>query len=525
MELNPATGNKRHQIVNSSFWVGLDTLTGIVFAFICSVLVARVMGPTVLGYYNFVLWIAALTFQLGTLGIPSATRKYAAELRGRGDLAGARAVVVATARFQMVLASVVCVVGSVIIFVVSGPQHRVYALLVLLSVGPSMMMSIYASGLTAAEDFASQVSSSITSSLVNVCGVIMTLVFHWGLIGLASSLLTGRIVDFVLRRRLYIRKIGAVEGADPANEHLSPELRQRMIRFCMYSTGLLLLSAIVWDRSEVFFLKWFCNIKEVAFYSVGFNLVQQMTIFPRMFTSPSSARLMVEFGQDRRMSAQVAEITARYLALFALPVMLGMAAISGPLLRVVYGTAYSPAGPVLAIAASLAIARAFIAPADQLMIANERQNTLLKWGVFCAVLNLTLDLLLIRAHGAIGAAIANGIAQFVSAVGSWTLAFRFCGAKFPVRSTGKLLVAALVMAAGAAVCSATMPPAITLGVGVPISMALFVLCMRLLHPFDARDRSRLMLAAKLLPGPGARLYAKVLSFAIPEKHEAMATAV
>src|SRR5439155_7387159 len=97
---------------------------------------------------------------------------------------------------------------------------------------------------------------------------------------------------------------------------------------------------VVWDRSEVFFLKGFSNIKEIAFYSVGFNLVQQLLSLPRVFTSPASARLMVEFGQDRRMSAQIAEITTRYLALFTMPALLGVAAISGPLLRFVYGAAY-----------------------------------------------------------------------------------------------------------------------------------------------------------------------------------------
>src|SRR5205807_2676603 len=122
------------------------------------------------------------------------------------------------------------------------------------------------------------------------------------------------------------------------------------------------------------------------FYSVGFNLVQQLITLPRVFTSPASARLMVEYGQDRRMSAEVAEITTRYLALFTLPTMLGMAAISGPLLRFAYGPAYGPAVPVLAIAATMAVARGLLAPADQLMIANEKQNTLLKWSVGCAVL-------------------------------------------------------------------------------------------------------------------------------------------
>jgi O-antigen/teichoic acid export membrane protein len=389
------------------------------------------------------------------------------------------------------------------------------------------MMSTYASGLVAAEDFASQVSSSISSSLVNLLGVSMTLIFHWGLVGLASSLLASRVIDLAMRRHLYMRRVQKDGISSPGGESLSPELRRRMIRFCSYSTCLLLLSVVVWDRSEVFFLKWFCNIKEVAFYSVGFNLVQQLVVLPRMFTNPATARMMVEYGQDRRMSAEVTGMTARYLALFALPMMLGMAAISGPLVTLVYGPAYAPAAPVLAIAASLAIARCFVTQADQLMFANEQQNTLLKWGVCTAVLNIGLDFLLIRSHGAIGAAIANGVTQFIATVGSWTFATRRCGVQFPLVSTGKLLAASMIMAGAVTACSVALRPTIALAAGVPLGIILFVLSMRVLRPFDSRDRARLMSVGKLLPGIGSRLYTAALGIAIPispaDKQQPLAT--
>lgn len=498
-------------------------------SFVGSILVARVMGPTALGYYNYVLWIAGVTTLFGALGIPAATRKYAAELRGRGDLAGARDVVAATARLQRMLAVAVCLVGGAIIFLVSGPEHRVYSLITLLSVGPSLMMSTYAAGLMAAEDFASQVVSSVISTLVNLFGVTMTLVFHWGLVGLASSLLASRVVDFAIRRWMYMRKVHNVKDIGSGGEGLSPELRRRMVRFCAYSVTLLLLNLVVWDRSELFFLKMFCDIKEVAFYSIGFNIVQQMISMLRVFTTPATARLMVEFGQDRRISAETAGMASRYLAVIALPAVLGMAAISSPLVKVAYGSAYGPATQVLAIAASFSIVRVFLGPADQLLLANDRQSTLLKWSIWCALLNVVLDLILIRAHGAVGAAVANGVTQFIATTGSWTLATRCCGARFPFASTGRLLLASTIMAAGVAACSAGFRPAIALATGIPIGIALYILSIRVLRPFDATDLARLMLAAKLLPRPGARLFAAALSFAIPrslqEKREAAATAV
>jgi O-antigen/teichoic acid export membrane protein len=504
--------------------MALDMIAGLASSFVGSILVARVMGPTSLGYYNFVLWIAGLTGQFGAFGIPAATRKFAAELRGHGDLAGAGRVVAATARLQRILAVVVCLAGGGIVYATSSPQHRFYALLALISVGPTLLMSTYAAGLAAAEDFASQVGSSIAASVANLLGVSLTLIFHWGLVGLAGSLLLSRVVDFVIRRHLYIRRVKGEEGLEPPAE-LNPELRRRMIRFCAYCVGLLLLNAVVWDRSEVFFLQRFSDIKQVAFYSVGFNLVQQLIYLPRVLTGPASARIMVEFGQDRRMSGEIAEMTTRYLALFTFPAMLGMAALSNALVRVLWGAAYVPAIPVLAIASVFAVVRGILSPADQLLVAHERQNTMLKWSIVCAALNLTLDFTLIRAYGAIGAAVANGITQSVAGIGVWVMAVKLCDAKFPAAPAAKLLLASIIMAAGVAACSWTLPPALALGVGVPLGIALFVISMRLLRPFDARDLSRLTLIAKVMPGPAARLYRALLRFAIPTGPEKPETAL
>src|SRR5947209_3940591 len=85
----------RRTLVNNSLWIVLDIAIGIISSIVGSVLVARVMGPSKLGYYAYILWIANVTGQVGAFGIPVATRKFAAEFRGAGDLAGAHRIVAA----------------------------------------------------------------------------------------------------------------------------------------------------------------------------------------------------------------------------------------------------------------------------------------------------------------------------------------------------------------------------------------------------------------------------------------------
>lgn len=497
-----APAGKRKIIASNSAWSAIDVATSFLCALIASVLVARAMGPSKLGYYNYILWIANIAGQVGSVGIPLATRKYAAELRGRGDIDGLRSVVATTLRFQQISSAAVFLIGAVAIFALLEESHRLYALIAVASLMPSMWLSVYASALGAAEDFLSQTISSVTSSVVNIVGVISAIAFGWGLVGLASALLISRVTDFVLRRYLYHRLF----GSGPAASRLDPELKARLIRFCGYSTLLLLLNIVVWDRSEVLFLRLFCDIKQVAFYTLGFNLVQQLIALPRVFTHPASVSLYVEFGRSEEAAARIAEVTTRYLAMITVPALIGMAAISWPLVRVVYGRAYEPAVAPLAISALFAVARSLLLPAEQLLIVNERQKSMFIWGIGCAAINIGLDLLLIRSHGAVGAAIANGSAQFVASVGTWVLAAWQCRIGFPFGCIGKITAASGLMAAGVLGCTALLSPLAALWLGVPLGILLFAVAVRLLQPFDFRDLSRLMVISQMLPGKAGRIY-------------------
>ena len=70
------------------------------------------MGPTKLGHYQYVIWVAMMTGTVAALGVPAATRKFVAEYLGRGEHGAARAIIRATLRFQIGVAVVVAVVGS-----------------------------------------------------------------------------------------------------------------------------------------------------------------------------------------------------------------------------------------------------------------------------------------------------------------------------------------------------------------------------------------------------------------------------
>ncbi len=72
-----------------------------------------------------------------------------------------------------------------------------------------------------------------------------------------------------------------------------------MFLFSGQSLILLMLGLIVWDRSEMVFLKHFCaDIRQVAFYSVAFNMTERLLVFSQVFGTATGATMMVQYGRD-----------------------------------------------------------------------------------------------------------------------------------------------------------------------------------------------------------------------------------
>jgi len=491
-------------IAHNSFLTAVDILLYLAGSLVTVVLVARVMGPIKLGYYAYVMWIIQVANVVGVFGVPAATRKYVAEFLGKGDVATTKALVRTTFRLQLVSSSVLVTMGIAIALTILPPEHRGYTVLALLSLLPAMLLAIPGNVNSAIEDFASNVYPSIVSQVVNFVGVVLTLWLKWDLVGLSGSMLLSRSVDFGLRYYLFQRRFPKYLKArfgevPPAADALPAELRTRMVRFCWQATGLLALNLVVWDRSEIFFLKHFCEISQVAFYSMSFGVMKALANLPDSFARAAGASLMAQHGLDPEPLPSLTATILRFQALIVLPLALGMAALSSPFVNFFYGHKYQPAVPVLTIVALFSVSSALISVVNQLFIASDQQGILLKWGIITGILNLILDWWWIPSKGAIGAALANGVAQLVGGVGIWAFAVRQFTIPLPWQALLKVAFSAVAMAALVETLGHALPPAPATILGVFTGAGMFLFLLRLTRSLDQTDRKRLMSIQRLLP--------------------------
>ena len=498
-------------IAHNSFWYGLETGFYFVLAITTSIAMARAIGPEKLGYFNYIGWLANMSGQIGGLGVPATTRKYMAEYLGSGDGGTARAIFSATLRLQILTASAVTTLGLLVVLLLVPAEHRIYSAFLVGSVFPAMVLSIPSQANMAAENMQANVVGTIVGGIIYSTSVALSLYFRWGVMGIAVGFFTYRSVELAIRLlqvRRWVRRLP--KGEIPSG------LKRRMRTFSGSSMVLMALNIVIWDRSDVIFLKWLCSdIKQITFYFVAFNLPERVTTAPQAFAEAIGSTIMAQYGRDKSRLTDIARNAVRYIALLTFPLLIGMAVLSGTVVKLLYGAQYLPAIPVLAIAAAFSIPKTFLLTGQQLMQANEKQSFLVKWGCIAAAVNIALDLLLIPGHQAIGGALANGLAQTFSVVGIWVAAVRLLGIRLPYLSLLRIGSSAAVMGVAAWIVSHTLPP-IASAIAAPVTGTLvYILMLRLTASMEGGDRYRFQSLRNGIPARFRKSFDWAIDFLVP----------
>ncbi len=498
------------RILHNSFWYGLETLLETVVFLGTSVAVARYLGPQKLGYYSYINFFVMIVTRTSGTGLANATRKYMSEFLALDQPGTARAVYNLAYRYQLLGAVAITLLGLAAVLLFGDPAFRTMSILLIAAIIPGVMSWVPANANQAFEDVSKNTLSAFCYLFSYLVVILLTLYFHWDLPGIASALLIGRSVEVIIRTiplhaRLRTMPLSA----------LDQHVRDRIRRFCLESMGLQILMSVVWDRSEMLFLRAFCGLEQIAFYSVSFGLANNLLVFPRTFGAATGITLMVEAGRDRERVDRIVQNSCRYLLLVALPVHLGAAAITREAIGLAYGVKYAGAVPVLIVAAILSIPRAFQEIPEVLMRTADRQKQLLIWFSITGVVNLALDWLLIPRYAAVGAAWGNGLAQIFGMVAIWYQAKRFYTFRFPAGTAVRLAGASGGMAFLAYLVARAMPAAFGVPVAVLTAALSYLVLVRVMRGLYASDRERLAPLSRRLPGALRTMVAWAIAVAVP----------
>ncbi len=479
------------------------TFVTFVFGLALTLLIARWLGPGEYAAYGVLTTLLVTGVALARLSLDTASARFVAEMQGRGLSAQAAAVTSTLVRWEVLLCAIVC--GGLALaspFLSSRYRdlagHEQLVVLAAVTIGPEALGLVLAGVLKGLGRYGYLARLSFWLSPLSFVGSVAAMRMGLGVAGLlAVRLLISGVRVFLLRRSA---------GVDRSSEvSVDPDLRRRLLGFIALWSWFMVVDMVVWESSELYFLGIFWPGHQVAFYALAFNLsARAMALLPLAVGDVMIPTASRAFGRDGGEAlGRIYTASTRYLVFLAVPVAAVGVALAQTIIGLGAGADYEPAVPLLRVLLLSASLGAVGSGSWAVLTAAERRRFLLLMGTVAVAVNIALDVLLIPAYGAAGAAAANFAAQSLPVTLGAFYTCRVFGARFPWSAVGYALAASAPAAGAVVAARAFLPSPLGSVVGAVVALAVYpsiLVLVRALRPEDVTAAQHLL---RFLPG-GAR---------------------
>jgi O-antigen/teichoic acid export membrane protein len=496
-------------IARNTFWNGLGTAGGMVLGVIMSAIIARGLGPADTGLYKYALWLAGVVVTIINLGLPNATARFTAEFLGRDDLASARALLQRVVICELGLGTLAALAVSLGAWWWASPGLRMPLAVAGMVVVPSALANVFQSAAYGAQEYRAANRASVLISAGQLPLALAALWLGWGVPGMVGVVLA-RQLAYALFLAWHVTDL---DPAWSARAVLPTADRGRLLAYMRDMTLILLVSAVVWDSSEIFFLHLYATSEQIAFYALAFEYATRAMSIPSMFSGVLMPSISALYGRGDGISiGRIFVSGSRLIGFIALPIGLGGAAVAPMFAHLLLGSEYEPVGRLLALLLVCNIFGAIAAVNAAVVYGTNDQYFIVKLGLAVTVLNLALDVLLIPRWAAAGAVVANSTSQVTASVVGCAYVARRLDTGFPLGALGRIGLAAAGCAMLAYTVTLVVPGWPGLVAAVACAGAAYIPLLAVTRALEPDDLAILSRLADLLPHPVSQPYRRALGW-------------
>jgi O-antigen/teichoic acid export membrane protein len=320
----------------------------------------------------------------------------------------------------------------------------------------------------------------LNKTLLSACGIALVLL-GFGATALVALMFAAAAMVLVLNF-LWSRRYFAIDWElDPVR------LRSLLLDSLPYWSYVMVANFYLWIGSAI--LAVMAPTTVVGWYGGSTKLLQTLMFAPVILSTAWLPKLVAAFEVSPARLKLIARLPTEQIMVLSLPVCVGAALIAGPLIRFLYGPEFARAVPVFVILALTVPPTYFNWLSYQILIACKRQMAWTKALAAATIVNLVLNLLLIRysqqrlGNGAVGAAVSFLLTELLMAAIGFALVHPFVH-----RETLSRLGRSALAALGLAACLRLAGPVglgAQLGAGVTCFLVLAIV-FRVVTPEEVR---------------------------------------
>ena len=395
-----------------SMWTAASTLAPYVYTTVISIIAARVLGPDDMGRQSFIAFVVLTVQTVSTSGIGYSIVRHVGDLIGRGDTGKVRSLV--TFGWQLAFPASLLAAAALLLVAVGGAEPRAAWLFGAVAVFAGGLNNVPIRVLVGAQRWRSQSTVLLISQGVSLIATVVVLAVGWGITGMLAVTAGVAVLILAWSTRLMHRYVNSTPTSDRGLER---PVKEDVVKFALANYVPVMLTFVVLQRSEFFFLDHYSGDVQIALYSIAFATMLALRALPvsvRLIVMPSVATLVGagEFDRIRRGFSRFVRLSI----LLTFPLTAGALALGPALLDVVYGEQYTGAGNVLLVLAGPLPLIPISAAIGALLTGYGQIRIPTLISVFAAVVDIAAAFVLVPRLDAIGAAIANDLALAASAL-------------------------------------------------------------------------------------------------------------
>jgi O-antigen/teichoic acid export membrane protein len=351
-------------------------------------------------------------------------------------------------------------------------------------IGLATLITLYASSIEAIlsglerMEFIS-ISTIIVKAIVTVCYILL-LLLGYDVIVIAGVSVAGSLI-YLFLLLFFINKAHPIRiSFDRTTAYWM--LKTSFPYFCVY------IFLALYQQVDTVIISLLVNEETIGWYAVAKQLFGTLLFVPTVFVTaafPAMARMHTEASESAGMLMSKG---FDLLLLLSIPVGLGIAAIAGPLVALLFGAGFAQSGPVLAILGVVLIFTYQNMLLGQYYISIDKQRFWTWIMAAATIATIALDLILIPwcaqvlGNGAIGGAIAFVVTELGMLIIGIIYLPKGTFGRDKVWRTMRIVFAGLLMA-----MTAWIMRDYFIAVPVAVGAAVYLLCILLFRVIPAED--------------------------------------
>lgn len=415
--------------VRNGLWNGAANLLVALVGIVTSIVVARSLSEAQFGIYSYYAWLSGtLVALLNTQSFGSALTKVAAELRGRGEAEEARAlgrgVMLVLVGSSLVLSLAVLVHALRV-----EPPFRYYFLVLAAAPLLGVLASLLSSVFWSRENYRITSIANLLGSALQVVLVLLAYSRGWGVAGYLLLTLALPLTNCIAL--LLTSSSDEAERGAPRWWPSRPVARY-YLQFSFPLVVMGLLELVLIQRSGVLFLQLYSTTAEIGFYSLAYTIFQLLFMTGWALVNGFYPAISHSFGQGDWAAIRHKVRQAGLLSVvYATPLFLGGLVTLPGLVTLLFGVDKVEAARPAQVLFIGMLPMCLVGLYGLTLNAINRPWVVFPIGIGTSLLGIGLSLWLVPQHGAVGAAMANTVAQVAYAGLKYRIVRQLAGVGLP----------------------------------------------------------------------------------------------